>query len=186
MGHAASRGTMRPDRLGANRLTLRLSLAIAALVTSLLAVGLYALSEHHFRRMVAGRRQAAQLQNRILEAALRHQMLEKHPAGKLIATILREVGSEPEVQSVMILDHDGVVRQSNRDDLVGRQFSRHSPACLVCHQKAPVERNRWAVLDLPSGDVLRSVQPIENRKECHACHGPETRLNGILIMDVSL
>jgi len=100
---------MRSDRLGGDRLTLRLSLAIAALVTSLLAVGLYALSEHHFRRLVEGRRQAAELQNRILETALRHQMLEKHPEGKLIATILREVGSEPEVQNVMILDHEGVV-----------------------------------------------------------------------------
>ena len=177
---------MRSDRLGGDRLTLRLSLAVAALVTSLLALGLYALSEHHFGRLVEGRRQAAELQNRILETALRHQMLEKHPEGKLIATILREVGSEPEVQNVMILDHEGVVRQSNREELVGRHFSQHSAACQVCHQKAPMERNRWAVLDLPGGEVLRSVQPIENRKECYSCHAPEKRLNGILIMDVSL
>ena len=177
---------MKADRLGGNRLVLRLSLAIAALVTSLLAVGLYTLSEHHFGRLVEGRRQAAELQNRILEAALRHQMLEKHPGGKLIATILREVGSEPEVQGVMILDHEGVVRQSNREEVVGRHFSRHSSACVVCHQKAPIDRNRWAVLDLPGGDVLRSVQPIENRAECYSCHAPEKRLNGILIMDVSL
>ncbi|MBP1687920.1 MAG: hypothetical protein H6Q33_4063, partial [Deltaproteobacteria bacterium] len=75
------------DRLGGmNRLTLRLSLAITALVTSLLGVGLYALSEHHFNRMVEGRRRAAELQNRILEAALRHQMLEKRAHGSLIPT----------------------------------------------------------------------------------------------------
>jgi two-component system NtrC family sensor kinase len=177
---------MRADRLGGSRLTLRLSLATAALVTSLLAIGLYALSEHHFGRLVEARRQAAELQNRILETALRHQMLEKHPTGKLIATILREAGSEPEVQGVMILDHDGVVRQSNRDELVGRQFSRHSPACLVCHEKSPAERNRWAVLELPGGEVLRSVQPIENRQECFSCHDAGKRLNGILITDVSL
>ncbi len=175
------------DRLGAmNRLTLRLSLAITALVTSLLAVGLYVLSEHHFSRMVEGRRRAAELQNRILEAALRHQMLEKHSDSPLIATILREVGSQPEVQNVMILDHQGIVRQSSRQELVGKHFSRDSAACLVCHQKAPIERNHWAVLDLPGGEVLRSVQPIENRPECYSCHAPETRLNGILILDVSL
>ena len=106
------------DRLGgANRLTLRLSHAITALVTCLLTLGLYSLSEHHFSRMVEGRRRAAELQNRILEVALRNQMLEKRQHGTLIATILREVGSQPEVQNVMILDHDGVVRQSSREEL---------------------------------------------------------------------
>jgi PAS domain S-box-containing protein len=175
------------DRLGkASRLTLRLSLAIAALVTSLLGVGLYVLSEHHFERMVEGRRQAAELQNRILEAALRHQMLEKHPRGALMATILQEVGSQPEVQNVMILDHDGVIRQSSRQELVGQRVPRDSRTCMVCHRKAPSERNRWAVLDLPGGEVLRSVQPIENRPECYSCHTPKKRLNGILILDVSL
>lgn len=175
------------ERLGGiNRLTLRLSLAITALVTSLLGLGLYVLSAHHYDAMVEGRRHAAELQNRILEAALRHQMLEKHAKGALIASILREVGSQPEVQSVMILDHDGVVRQSNRDELVGKHFSRDSATCLVCHQKAPIERNHWAVLDVSGGEVLRSVQPIENRPECYGCHTPDKRLNGILILDVSL
>ena len=169
-----------------NRLTLRLALAITGLVTGLLALGLYVLSDHHYNSMVEGRRRAAELQNRILEAALRHQMLEKHAKSDLIAAILREVGSQPEVQNVMILDHDGIVRQSNHQDLVGKHFSRDSAACMVCHQKAPIDRNRWAVLDLPGGEVLRSVQPIENRPECYSCHAPEKRLNGILILDVSL
>ncbi|MBI4518405.1 MAG: PAS domain-containing protein [Deltaproteobacteria bacterium] len=169
-----------------NRLTLRLALAIAALVTGMLAVGLYVLSEHHFNSMVEGQRHAAELQNRILEAALRHQMLDKHAKSELIATILHEVGSQPEVQGVMILDHDGVVRQASHPGQVGQQVARDSAACMVCHQKAPIERNRWAVLDLPGGEVLRSVQPIENRPECYACHPPEKHLNGILILDVSL
>jgi two-component system NtrC family sensor kinase len=169
-----------------NRLTVRLALAITALVTGLLACGLYLLSEHHYRRVFDAQRQAAELQNRILEAALRHQMLEKHADSPLIATILREVGSQPEVQDVMILDHDGVVRQSSRPELVGRHFSRDSAACMVCHQKAPVERNLWAVLDLPGGEVLRSVRPIENRPECYGCHTPDKRMNGMLILDVSL
>jgi PAS domain S-box-containing protein len=155
-------------------------------VTGVLGLGLYLLSEHHFDRMVEGRRRAAELQNRMLEAALRHQMLEKRANSTLIATILHEVGSQPEVQNVMILDHDGVVRQSSRQELVGQRVPRDSATCLVCHRKAPNERERWTVLDLPGGEVLRSVQPIENRPECYSCHTPEKRLNGILILDVSL
>lgn len=175
------------DHLGGiDRLTLRLSLAITALVTGVLAIGLYALSEHSFNRLVESRRQAAELQNRILEAALRQQMLEKHAKSTLIATILREVGAQPEVKNVMILDHNGVIRQSSREDLVGHTVSRDSDECMICHRDAPAERDRWAVLDVPGGEMLRSVQPIENGPECYGCHAPEKRMNGILILDVSL
>lgn len=169
-----------------NRLSLRLSLAIAALVTALLSIGLHLLSQHHFSRMVEARRQAAELQNRMLESALRHQMLEKKSQSALIANILREVGSEPEVQNVMILDHEGFIRQSSRPETVGQRVSRESTTCLVCHEKPANQRSRWAVIELPGGEVLRSVQPIENRSECHSCHSPEKRMNGILILDVSL
>jgi PAS domain S-box-containing protein len=173
-------------RAGINRLTIRLALAITALVTGLLGIGLYLLSAHHFGRMVDSRRTAAELQTRLLETALRHQMLEQHPRGPLIASILREVGAQPEVQNVMILDHNGVIRQSSHPDLVGQRIPRDSATCMVCHRKAPNDRSRWAVLDLPGGEVLRSVRPIENRPECHKCHAPDKRLNGILILDVSL
>ena len=171
---------------GTNRLTIRLLLALTTLVIGLLAMGLYALSEHNFQRMVEDRRQAAEFQNRMLEAALRHQMLEQHPRDPLIGTILREVGAQPEVHNVMILDHDGVIRQSSHEELVGQRIERDSETCMVCHQKNAVERNLWAVLDLRGGEVLRSVLPIENRPECHSCHAEDKRMNGMLILDVSL
>lgn len=171
---------------GVNRLTLRLSLIITGLVTGTLAIGLYGLSEHHLRSLVQSRRDAAELQNRVLEVALRYQMIEGHSNSPLVGAMLREVGDQPDVQNVMILDHDGVVRQSSHREQVGQRFARDSAACLVCHEKAPVERDRWAVLDLPGGEVLRSVRPIENRAECYSCHSPENRLNGILILDMSL
>jgi PAS domain S-box-containing protein len=176
------------DRLaGINRLSLRLSVGITVPVIILLAAGLYALSEHHFRHTVEARRRAAELQNRLLEAALRHQMMETEWTDKsLIATVLREIGSQPEVQNVMILDHEGVVRLSSSQALVGEKVPRDSATCLVCHRKDPSQRTHWAVLDAPGGEVLRSVQPIENRPECHGCHAPAERLNGILILDVSL
>lgn len=156
------------------------------LVTGLLGIGQHLLANHHLERMVDARRQAAELQNRILEAALQHQMLEKKANGALIGTILREVGSQPEVRNVMILNHDGVIRQSSQPQLVGQKLSPESNTCQMCHSQPAASRSRWAVLDLPDGPVLRTVRPIENRAECHSCHTPENRMNGILIMDQSL
>lgn len=171
---------------GVDQLTLRLSLAITMLVTGLLAIGLYLLSNHHLDRMVDARRQAAELQNRMLETALQHQMLEKKANGALIGRILREMGSQPEVRSVMILNHDGVIRQSSQPNLVGQKISPESATCLMCHRQPTANRSRWTVLNLPEGPVLRTVRPIENRAECHSCHAPENRMNGILILDESL
>jgi len=57
---------------------------------------------------------------------------------------------------------------------------------MVCHSKNPEDRDRWVILGGRDPKVLRSVLPIENRTECHRCHGTKERLNGILILDVSL
>ncbi len=167
-----------------DRLGVRLALGIGAIVIGPLAVGFYALSRHHVERTIEAQRRASELQSRILEVALRHQMVQQDKT--LMAAILREIGSQPEVKRAMILDHAGEIRISSDPDLVGNRIPRDSPACFVCHAKQPSERERWVVLHGEREDVLRTVLPIENRPECYLCHDPAKRLNGILIVDTSL
>lgn len=83
-------------------------------------------------------------------------------------------------------DHDGVIRLSSRETEVGISLSRDSPTCLVCHSLSPEPRPRWVLLQEDGSDILRSVLPIENRAECHRCHGTANELNGMLILDISL
>lgn len=170
--------------LHSDRLTVRLALGITLLVVVPLGVGLYVLSYHHFSRTIEARRRAAELQNRILEVTLRHQMIEKDST--LITRILDEIGKQPEVQSVMILDHKGVIRFSSRPEMVEKEIPLGSPACQSCHSVNPEDRDRWIVMEGEGGEELRSVLPIENRPECHECHDAEQRLNGIMILDISL
>lgn len=166
------------------RLTARLALGLALLVIVPLAVGLYLLSRHEYGHTIAARRTAAELENRILEAALRHQMLRVDT--RLMTEILREVGRQPEVRRAMVLDHDGVVRLSSREPDLGLRLTPDSPTCLVCHAQEAEARPRSVLLSDQGGQVLRSVLPIVNRTECHQCHDPRKRLNGILILDISL
>jgi PAS domain S-box-containing protein len=56
----------------------------------------------------------------------------------------------------------------------------------VCHTKTPGARERWVLLREGDTEVLRSVLPIVNRPECHGCHGTTKKLNGMLILDISL
>ncbi len=167
-----------------DRLTARLAVGVSLLVVVPLAGGLYLLSHYQYAHSIAARGEAAELETRILETSLRHQMLTRD--NRLMTTILQEVARHPEVRRAMVLDHNGVVRLSSRDDDIGNRISRDSPECLVCHSKAANLRAQAVLLNDEGVDVLRAVQPIENGPECHQCHNSAAKLNGILILDVSL
>lgn len=166
------------------RLTARLAIGITLLVIVPLALGLYLFSRYEYEHTIAARRAVAELENRMLEAALRHQMITRDSG--LMAEILREVGRQPEMRRAMVLDHDGVIRLSSHDDEVGARLSADSPTCLVCHTQTPEARPRSVIISDAGTEVLRSVLPIANRPECHQCHGSVKKLNGILILDISL
>jgi PAS domain S-box-containing protein len=169
--------------VGVDRLTIRLAVGITLLVVCPLAFGLYALSRLHLQRTIEARRDAAAMQNLVLEAALRQRMIRGDH--KLVPKLLQEIGTQPDVRGAMILDHDGVVRFASRAGLVGKKLSpKEEGTCMTCHSLEPGERKHWALIDQGAG--LRTVLPLENRAECHKCHDPGKRLNGILILDVSL
>jgi len=167
-----------------DRLSVRLALGITLLVLCPLAIVVYVVSAHQYEHTIDSRRAEAQRQNQILEATLRHQMMERDTT--LITAIFKDIGSQPEVRSAMILDHDGFVRFSSDEARVGGLIPQDSPTCLVCHSKEPENREQWVLLEDSSGGALRSVLPIRNREECHGCHEPKRALNGILILDLSL
>jgi PAS domain S-box-containing protein len=167
-----------------DRLTARLAVGITLLVIIPLCLGLAFLARSHFDHTLEARRHAAELENRMLEVALRHQMLEKDP--RLMTEILEQIGRQPEVRAAMVLDHDGVIRLSSDPDKVGKRISQESGTCMGCHAKAPEERKRWTVFKENGAEILRSVLPVENRPECHGCHAPELAFNGMLILDISL
>ena len=166
------------------RLATRLAMGITLFVIVPLAAALYLMSRYEYGHTIAARRTAAELENRILEAALRHQMMRVD--SRLMTEILQEVGRQPEVRRAMVLDHKGVIRLSSRETDVGVRLSRDSPTCLVCHSITPEARPRWVLLGENGVDVIRSVLPIANRPECHGCHGSAAKLNGMLLLDISL
>jgi PAS domain S-box-containing protein len=165
-------------------LTIRLALGITLFVVVPLAAGLFMLSQRQYDRGIEARKRAAESENRILEAALRHRMMERDSS--LLESVLREIAAHPEVRSIMIVDHDGDVRIASDSSLVGQQLPKDSPTCLVCHEKEASRREHWTLLETEEAGILRTVQPIENRRECHTCHDPSEQYNGMLLMDISL
>jgi len=189
---AASRGRRKSSRgdrihvlgLSFDRLALHLGIGAALLVILPLSVLLLFLARRQYDRALDARHRAAELENRILEVALRRQMLEKDTT--LMATVLHEITKQSEVQGVRILNHEGEVKVASDSSLVGTRFEKTSPECMRCHAVRAADRPRRVIVGTGDTAILRSVLPIANSPECHGCHDPADRLNGILILDVSL
>jgi len=98
-----------------------------------------------------------------------------------VSRLARDAG----VRRIMLLDKRGVVRVSSDTAAIGTQFDRESdPTCQVCH--ADVDRQGTRIAQTARGDVFRTMKVIANRPACYRCHRPEDRLNGILLMDLSM
>jgi len=185
MPDSARDGSARRDLgRGPDRLTIRVALGSALIVIGFLSAGFYALSRHHVARTVVIERRAAELQGRLLEVALRHQMMEQDTS--LMTEVLGEVGSQPSVRSAMILNHSGEIRISSDPERIGERIPLDSPTCFVCHSKDSKDRERWVLLGEGDEKLLRTVLPIENRADCWACHDRADEFNGMLVLDTSM
>lgn len=164
-------------------MTAGLAAGITAAVVSACAAGAYLYSIHHFESLIETARGSALAQGELIRAALEHQMLENDRT--LIARMVESFGRQPRVENVVILDRTGAARFSSRPLQPGNDLAIGSPTCQACHQRPPDQRSASQVIETRDGSILRTVVPVRNRVECHGCHSPEHRINGILILDVN-
>lgn len=100
--------------------------------------------------------------------------------------IVGDVGREPGIAWVGVLDREGRVRMTSDPGRLDALLDRASAGCRACHEHAPSERRRSVTIMGPDGAVLRTTTPLLNGPACHRCHGAEARLNGLLVVDRSL
>jgi signal transduction histidine kinase len=169
---------MKP-RLGT---TAALAAGITLAVVAACAAGAFLYAQRHYRTLLDSARGSALGQAELIRTALEHEMLTRDRT--LIGGMVRAFGAEPGVAGVMLLDRQGVVRYASGGIETGRALDPRSPTCLACHQYPPSQRTSSRMIDDPRGVILRTVVPVRNRDECHACHDPAQRINGIVIYDV--
>jgi PAS domain-containing protein len=123
--------------------------------------------------------------NRLLQASLENAMLKRALDG--LRTIVRRLGRQPGITSVMIVNPKDEVRFASHDAALGTQFDREqSIGCVECHLLDAGERPLTVFLrDAQGREVLRSVKPVANRPECLECHGTvaDHPYNGLLVVD---
>jgi signal transduction histidine kinase len=123
-------------------------------------------------------------QSDVLRVVLEEQML----GGDLkpIRRIVDDLGHEPNIVWVGVVNAQGKVRISSDPRAVDLVSDKSAPDCRVCHDRPPGDRLRSVTLLRGSGEVLRTTTPLLNRPACYRCHGEEQRINGMLIVDRSL
>lgn len=159
-----------------------LTLGVTGTVAVAFAVGAYLYSTRHYDTLLDSARSTALAQGHLILTALEHQMIENDRT--LIERMVKTFGLEPSVEKVMVLDREGRLRFSSAAHETETILKIDSPTCQACHRLPPEKRTSSQVIDTGAGEILRTVIPVRNRAECHGCHDPSRRINGILIVDL--
>ncbi len=162
-------------------MTVGLALGVTAAVVVACTVAAYIYSVYHFRTVLETVQTSALAEGELIRTALEHQMVGNDRT--LIAQMIESFGKQARVEQLVVLDRNGVPRYSSKPATAGNDFRIDSPTCQACHRDPPERRGQSRVIETRGGTILRTVVPIRNRDECHRCHDPQQKINGILILD---
>ena len=120
-----------------------------------------------------------------VESSLRNEMRNRNLQG--LQNTIDAIGQGDAIRAVSVLDLTGRVAVAADRLSVGQVLDNSDPSCQPCHRLPESERPSSIIVELPSGErIFRSMNPIENLPGCHGCHDPAQRLNGLLLIDISM
>jgi PAS domain S-box-containing protein len=161
--------------------TVGLALGVTAAVVVACSAAAYVFSVHHFQSLLETAHTNALAEGELIRTALEHQMMANDRT--LLAQMIERFGKQAQVEQLVLLDRNGVARYSSTPLAHGEDFRIGSPTCQACHRDPPERRGSSRVIETRGGTILRTVIPIRNREECHKCHDPGQKINGVLILD---
>ncbi len=166
-------------------LQLKVSLLIILPMLLILAVSTIIAYSRQRERALASMSLLASQTGQVIENSLHEIMLAAD--AQRIQTTLDAVAKDPRIQTLYLMDTNGQVVFAPGGEGVGQRLYNQDPTCQPCHSLDPEDRPSGVVVTTADGDtVFRSMHPIENLPECHQCHEPDQRLNGLLLTDLSI
>lgn len=168
-------------------MSLRIKVTLVLFVTLVFILGLFNLIEYrnHQETLLSTLSFLAAETGQVVENSLEHEMLARNLTG--MQEILDAVGDNEDIQALYLLDTSGRVIFAPEGENVGIQLYNSDPTCQPCHRLNSQERPGSIVVSMPDGEkIFRSMNPIENKPECHTCHDPTQRINGLLLIDFSI
>jgi PAS domain S-box-containing protein len=146
--------------------------------------GAWFYSARHSQSLLEQARDTARTEGELIRSALEHQMIEDDRT--LIEQMIKSFGQQARIERVVLLDREGVVQISSAPVDSDRDYAPESPTCQACHQYPVAQRMNSRVIETSGGSVLRTVIPLRNQEKCQECHDPEHKINGVLMLDLSM
>jgi signal transduction histidine kinase len=167
--------------------SLRAKITLSVILPLVIILGSFTAIQYirHRRAVLKNLSFLAAQTGQVIENSLQQAMLSRDREG--LQHTLDSIGENDMLRVIYLLDTSGRVVFASENEGVGTRLDNRDPTCQPCHKLSPTERPKSVVVTLPDGQrVFRSMNPIENRSPCQACHDPEDRLLGLLLTDISM
>jgi len=166
--------------------SLRFKITTGAVLVLVLILGPFSYLQYvrHRDLLLENLERSTTTMGRVITGSLQHAMLTRDFSE--IQQIVDEVAQQSEIVSLVVLNKQGEIRIAPKGQGIGTRLNQQDPTCQACHRYVPEQRKGSVILEQPGGRIFRTMTPIENRLECHTCHDPRSRLNGVLLTDFSM
>jgi two-component system, NtrC family, sensor kinase len=166
-------------------------------VTTFITMGIYAYITIRTQRadlLAEVERHGMQLSESVRNSTRYDMLLNQR---ERIHIIINEIGSDPAINEVRVLNKEGKIIYSSRKESISRMVDKQAESCYACHAAdRPLERlstsQRTRVFRIhpDSSRVLGIISPIYSERscwdaDCHA-HSPQQQVLGVLDVTLSL
>jgi len=113
-----------------------------------------------------------------------------------IEAIVQSYGRSQEIRGIRILNKQGEIMFSSRQEETGDRLDQSAALCQACHASAPpllqpsLQQSIYEEMETAGERVLRMVSPIPNEDGCSAApchyHAPDDAILGVLDIAVSI
>jgi nitrate/nitrite-specific signal transduction histidine kinase len=177
-----------------SQVSFRVPVTIGAILLALIGVGAWLAGQKGEAFVMQGYRTDSFGYAQIVQQALEHTFVANNLAE--LEQVVTDLGTEPEVRLIRILDTQGKVLASSIPPEVGVRLSNQSPQCRACHlgkneplpsQKADSAASGAQPLAayLQEPGRLITAAPLENQVTCQACHSGSQATLGIMLIEHS-
>jgi two-component system NtrC family sensor kinase len=113
---------------------------------------------------------------------------------ELLYTMIRDVGREPGIRRLRIINEEGLVQHSTDPSEIGTMVDKSAESCYACHaQSQPLTRlarhDRARIfIDTDGKRTLAVIRPVENHPDCSgaACHAHPASRRILGVIDAHL
>lgn len=169
-------------------------LTIIVSITALIIIGFYSYFKIERQSEVLRgevQRHANQLSETVKNAT-RFVMLKNDR--DYIQQIIDGIGKDPAINDVKIMNKEGEIVYSSRQNNIGNMLDKQAESCFVCHaENKPIEKlpmnNRTRIFSAnpDSSKILGIINPIYNEPSCYEadCHAHPADIKVLGVLDVT-